>query len=236
MTRKYSYTFPFLLTSIALAVIGAIVLTAFSIVSYARYENDNIINPLSISSEFDLADTTATFNGQHIQVPLQLAQATIPIKVLGQTSAPKRIEINLTNQTLTAFEGDRVVHQFYISSGKWGATPTGEFTFWYKTRFTKMEGGSKAKRTYYYLPNVPYTMFFYNGDVPKSRGFGIHGAYWHDNFGYPMSHGCINMQPEEAGILYNWADPPMPEGVRSLFIGPEHSNTKVIIFGEAPNT
>ena len=62
-----------------------------------------------------------------------------------------------------------------------------------------MTGGSKALGTYYNLPNVPYVMYYY-------QGYGIHGAYWHNNFGHPMSHGCVNMKPEEAGIVFNWAD------------------------------
>jgi lipoprotein-anchoring transpeptidase ErfK/SrfK len=50
----------------------------------------------------------------------------------------------------------------------------------------------------YYLPGVPYTMYFY-------KGYGLHGTYWHSNFGTPMSHGCVNLKTEDAGWLYNWA-------------------------------
>jgi lipoprotein-anchoring transpeptidase ErfK/SrfK len=50
----------------------------------------------------------------------------------------------------------------------------------------------------YYLPNVPYTMYFY-------RGYGLHGTYWHANFGRPMSHGCVNLPTYEAQWLFNWA-------------------------------
>jgi lipoprotein-anchoring transpeptidase ErfK/SrfK len=51
----------------------------------------------------------------------------------------------------------------------------------------------------YYLPDVPYTMYFY-------KDYGIHGTYWHDNFGTPMSPGCINMSKDDAEIVYNWAE------------------------------
>ena len=61
-----------------------------------------------------------------------------------------------------------------------------------------MAGGSKALGTYYYLPNVPCTMYFY-------KGYGLHGTYWHNNFGHPMSHGCVNMKTEEACTLFDWA-------------------------------
>ena len=69
-----------------------------------------------------------------------------------------------------------------------------------------MKGGSAALHTYYDLPNVPYTMFFYNDQVPMMRGYGIHGTYWHSNFGTPMSHGCINMPTPEAQWAYYWSD------------------------------
>jgi len=120
--------------------------------------------------------------------------------ILGQysESGEKWIEINLSEQKLYMKEGDRTVGSFLISSGKWAPTPTGEWHIWTKLRYTRMTGGSKALGTYYNLPNVPYTMYF-------NQGYGIHGTYWHNNFGHPMSHGCVNMRTEEAGIVYNWA-------------------------------
>jgi len=68
-----------------------------------------------------------------------------------------------------------------------------------------MSGGSGI--SYYNLPNVPYTMFFSNNQVAKSRGYAIHGAYWHNNFGTPMSHGCINLREVDAQKVYEWASP-----------------------------
>ena len=62
-----------------------------------------------------------------------------------------------------------------------------------------MSGGSGTDA--YDLPNVPYVMYFYHD-------FGLHGVYWHDNFGYTMSHGCINMRQIDAGALFDWADSP----------------------------
>lgn len=50
----------------------------------------------------------------------------------------------------------------------------------------------------YYLPDVPYVMYFY-------RGYGLHGTYWHNNFGVPMSHGCVNLRTEDAAWLFDWA-------------------------------
>lgn len=121
--------------------------------------------------------------------------------VLGQatTGEEKWIEIDLSEQRLYMKEGTRTAGNFLVSTGKWAPTPVGEWRIWTKLRYTRMKGGSKALGTYYNLPNVPYTMYYY-------QGYGIHGAYWHNNFGQPMSHGCVNMKPEEAGIVFNWAN------------------------------
>lgn len=156
--------------------------------------------------------------------------------VLGTSTAAKRIEIDLSQQRLYAFEGDRKVYDFLISSGKWGRTPTGTFSIWIKLRYTRMTGGKKELNTYYDLPNVPYTMFFANAEIPTWRGFGIHGTYWHNNFGHPMSHGCINMKTEEVAQLYYWADPVLPEGKQSIRVTADNPGTPVIIYGTAPKS
>lgn len=102
------------------------------------------------------------------------------------------IDINLSEQTLYAFEGSTLVNQFLISSGRSGyATPTGEYSVWDKTRSQLMDGPD------YYLPNVPWISWF-NGEIS------IHGTYWHNNFGTPMSHGCINASIPDAEWVYNW--------------------------------
>jgi lipoprotein-anchoring transpeptidase ErfK/SrfK len=132
-----------------------------------------------------------------------------------------------------AYEGDQQIYNFLISSGKWGRTPTGNFRIWIKLRYTKMEGGSKALNTYYYLPNVPYVMYFYNDEIPKWRGYGLHGTYWHNNFGHPMSHGCINMKTEEAGLLYQWANPNLGDKT-SDYATEDNPGTEIVIYGEAP--
>jgi hypothetical protein len=96
-----------------------------------------------------------------------------------------------------------------------------------------MSGGDPAIHTYYDLPNVPFTMFFYNENVGKTRGFALHGAYWHNNFGHPMSHGCINISNENAEHLYNWADPfPTSTMTYATYDDP---GTAVTIYGETPN-
>jgi lipoprotein-anchoring transpeptidase ErfK/SrfK len=141
--------------------------------------------------------------------------------VLGASvsAGEKHIYVDLSAQTLYAYEGNTQIMQTLISSGKWGPTPIGNFHIWEKLRATRMAGGEGADA--YDLPNVPWTMYFYSD-------FALHGAYWHDNFGHAMSHGCVNMRDVDAEALYNWADGPTAD----------HQGTAVSICNQftAPNT
>ena len=103
------------------------------------------------------------------------------------------IEVNLSEQRTYAWEGDVLVNSFVVSTGTW-ATPTvvGTFNIWNKTRIQTMSGPG------YSLPNVPFVMYFY-------KDYGFHGTYWHNNFGTPMSHGCVNLTIPDSEWLYNWA-------------------------------
>ena len=163
------------------------------------------IDPEDLHSEYDPHADVAVFNNQVISVPKQSTS------VLGDTislpsSSAKQIYVDLTTQILTAFEDGQKKFEYKISSGTWNRTPNGTFTIWAKVRSQKMSGGSKELGTYFYLPNVPHVLFFYNDKTAKKLGYSIHGAYWHNNFGVPMSHGCINMKTTEVGSIYNWAE------------------------------
>jgi len=176
----------------------------------------------------------AVFNNSSVSTPQLLAHDNSNNQVLGESSSKKRIEVDLTNQRLYAYEGDNKVYDFLVSTGKWGATPTGTFHIWIKLRYTLMSGGSQALGTNYYLPNVPYTMYFYNDEIPQYRGYGIHGTYWHSNFGHPMSHGCINMKTEEVEQLYSWAMPDT-KGQSSIRTSDDNPGTEIVIYGTAPS-
>lgn len=190
--------------------------------------------PQGITGAFDPAETRAVYYNQPVNLPPDIAQdKQSEPAVLGQTAGAKKIYVDLTNQRLYAFEGNRLVYNFLISSGKWGRTPTGTFNIWVKLRYTKMEGGSTALGTYYYLPNVPYVMYFANNEIPRWRGFGLHGTYWHNNFGHPMSHGCVNLKTEDAGLLYYWSMPALQEK-QSTWAAEDNPGTEIIIYGEAP--
>ena len=105
----------------------------------------------------------------------------------------KWIEIDLSQQRLYAHVGQSTVLTAVVSTGtRYTPTVTGRYRIYAKYTSTPMSGPG------YYLPNVPYTMYFY-------RGYAIHGTYWHNNFGTPMSHGCVNMKTSQARWLFNWA-------------------------------
>jgi lipoprotein-anchoring transpeptidase ErfK/SrfK len=103
------------------------------------------------------------------------------------------IDVDLSEQRTYAYEGNTLVNSFSVSTGTWQyPTVTGTYQVYVMYRYADMSGPG------YYLPNVPYVMYFY-------KGYGLHGTYWHNNFGTPMSHGCVNLSTEDAGWLYDWS-------------------------------
>lgn len=175
--------------------------------------------------EFDFEDKKIVFNNKELNFDLLSLYSEDFLKravVLGESSDDRWIEIDLSDQKLYAHNGDNIDYEFLISSGKWGRTPEGEFRVWIKLKYTKMSGGSKALGTYYYLPNVPYVQYFY-------KGFGLHGTYWHDNFGTPMSHGCINMRTPDAEKLYYWTSPKVENGKNITYPSKGNPGTRIVI-------
>lgn len=216
--------------------LGGAVALLFGILSLNVFPQKFCANSIScikdLSGTFEKNAATGTFEGKTVSVPSlsELAYTNLEKNVLGTSTGTKTIKVDLSSQHLYAYEGDRVVMDFPVSTGKWHLTPTGTFNIWIKLRYTRMTGGSGAD--YYNLPNVPYVMFFSNADTPKSDGYSIHGAYWHNNFGHPMSHGCINMRIADAGELFAWADPPT-NGYTTLATS-SNPGTQVVIYGTTP--
>jgi lipoprotein-anchoring transpeptidase ErfK/SrfK len=103
------------------------------------------------------------------------------------------IDVDLSSQTVHAYEGKELVRSFLASTGK-ARTPTvtGQYRIYVKYTATDMRGPG------YHLRDVPYTMYFH-------KGYGLHGTYWHNNFGTPMSNGCVNLRTEDAKWLFNFA-------------------------------
>lgn len=137
----------------------------------------------------------------------QMAIDTMKNVLGASTGDNKHIYVDLTSQHLYAYDGNTLVYSFPVSTGKWHPTPTGDFRIWIWLRYTRMTGGDPAKGTYYDLPNVPYVMYFSNAQVPKYDGYSLHGAYWHNNFGHPMSHGCVNLPVPASQQIYYWTNP-----------------------------
>lgn len=119
----------------------------------------------------------------------------------GKVDSDRWISINLFEQTLTAYDHGQLVFATLVSSGLpgWWTRP-GDFQIGTRLEKTVMSGAFAADRSdYYYLQDVPWTMYF-----DEARA--LHGAYWHNGFGYPRSHGCVNLSPADSHWLYDWAD------------------------------
>lgn len=109
------------------------------------------------------------------------------------------IRVDLSEQIVVAYEGDRPVRAFVVSTGLPGTpTVTGSFRIRAKVKEQTMSGG--VGRNYYYLPGVKWVQYFY-------ADYGFHGTYWHNDFGRPKSRGCINMTNADAKWLFDWAGP-----------------------------
>ncbi len=116
---------------------------------------------------------------------------TVPLDNIGANQ--RWIDVDLSQQMVYAYEGQTIVNSFLVSTGTYlHPTVTGQYKIYVKYLFDDMQGPG------YFLPDVPYTMYFY-------YGYSFHGTYWHHNFGTPMSHGCINMYTPDAEWLFNWA-------------------------------
>ena len=116
----------------------------------------------------------------------------------------KLITVDIGKQKLFAWEGGRVVHETKVSTGmKLTPTVRGNFKVYVKKALHDMRGPSPYKNIYpsgkYHIKDVPNSLYFY-------RGYAIHGAYWHNNFGRPASHGCVNVPLASAAWIFNWAD------------------------------
>lgn len=146
-----------------------------------------------------LLDANGLWDPNNVRVGQRLAIIGGQQPTANQYYAPpagrKRIVVDLSDQTLTAWYGDTIQLYTNISSGTL-ATPT--ITGYYKVdrKYPQQHMSGPG----YSIPDVPWVMYFW-------EGYAFHGAYWHNNFGTPMSHGCIHLRPGEDSWLYSWAEP-----------------------------
>ncbi|NLE75677.1 MAG: LysM peptidoglycan-binding domain-containing protein [Chloroflexi bacterium] len=149
----------------------------------------------------NLASSNLIYVGQRLNVSgsgaaaAPAAPAVTPSGQLASSQTPgeRWIDVNLSTQTVVAYAAQIPIYTAIASTGLPGTpTLTGSFRIYSKYRAQTMSGPG------YYLPNVPYVMYFVGG-------YAIHGTYWHNNFGQPMSHGCVNLSNADAAWFYDWA-------------------------------
>jgi len=182
-------------------------------------------------SNFNYSELRGEYEKKEVEVPFWVFEDNLDYKklsVLGSTNEEKWIEVDLSLQKLWAWQGNNLFLETLVSTGlPWWPTPQGEFRVWAKARATKMEGGEG--KYYYNLPNVPFVMFFENDKIPGYRGFGLHGTYWHNDFGRVHSHGCVNLPTPIAEKLYYWTTPELPEGKFFIRSSAENLGTRIVI-------
>lgn len=183
-----------------------------------------------LSGQFISGEKLAIFEGKEIPVNFAYAPTGMEETSVLSVATPseKWIEVDLSEQRLKAWEGESLFLETPVSTGlPWYPTPKGEYRIWIKLRFTKMEGGEG--KYYYYLPNVPFVMFFEGSGVPAWRGYGLHGTYWHNDFGTPRSHGCVNLPTSIAERLFYWTSPTLANGQWAARSSDGNPGTRIII-------
>lgn len=130
------------------------------------------------------------------------------------------VDVDWKHQTLSCFEGKTEVYFCTISSGvEQGSTPSGEHTIWRKLVSVHMSGGDTNAG--YDLPGIGWTTLF------VGAGVAIHSTFWHNNFGEPESHGCVNARPEDARWIFRWTRPVVNYEPGELTIQGSGKSTKV---------
>ncbi len=142
----------------------------------------------------------------------------------------KWIDVNLTRKTLVAFDGDKPFYAALVSPGKKSKnkekdhrTIQGTFRIREKHIAVTMDGdGKTASDLPYSIEDVPYVQYF-------EGSYALHAAFWHNNFGKEMSHGCVNLSPLDAKKVFYWSEPKLPRGWHAVWATPEHRGTLVVV-------
>ncbi len=159
------------------------------------------VSVLAITQANNIYDANTIFVGQELTIPTTNALSvpetgisTVPAAPPPRFTVGREIIVDLSDQRVYAYENGILVRNVLVSTGL-PATPTvrGSYTIQRKYAAQTMAGPG------YYLPDVPYVLYFF-------AGYALHGTYWHDDFGQPRSHGCVNLPTPEAEWFYNWAD------------------------------
>ncbi len=179
--------------------------------------------------EYVVTATDTLFRAREVTI----IEAREPPEGVGEGEA--WIDIDLGLQSLVAYEGTRPVYATLVSTGRVRdpddplrdmRTPTGLFRITSKHVSHTMDGDHAVDGPYS-IEDVPYVMYF-------QLAFALHSAFWHDGFGRPRSHGCVNLAPEDARWLFNWARPELPTAWHGIYPDEEHPGTWIYIHGETP--
>jgi hypothetical protein len=146
------------------------------------------------------------------------------------------IDVNIKEQTLVAYDGATPVYATMVSSGRKNkknkeldhTTPVGEWHVREKHLTATMDGnGSAAGELPYSIEDVPYVMYYH-------KSYAVHAAFWHENYGVRMSHGCVNLSPLDARHIFHFAGPQIPEGWHGAWASEENPGTRVLVHDGSP--
>ena len=143
------------------------------------------------------------------------------------------LDVDLTTQVLVAYEGDRPVYATLVSGGRGpagsrSATPIGEHRIWVKLATSDMDDLQRSDvEQNYAIEAVPWVQYFEGAN-------GLHAAFWHDDFGRPRSHGCVNLSPRDARFLFAFTEPRLPPGWTAVLPTPGHPGTLIRVRRSRP--
>lgn len=177
----------------------------------------NTATPTVTQTPTPTSTATPTYTPTPIPSPTWTPSPTAIPPTPQPVRGEKWIDIDLSTQTLVAYEGEVEVLRAAVSTGA-PRTPTvtGRFRIFRKLLSQTMRGPD------YEQPNVPYVMYFYGA-------YSLHGTYWHNDFGRARSHGCVNLRIPDAKWLFDWTDPPLPSGASEVWDTVSGRGTLVVI-------
>ncbi|MBI2894989.1 MAG: L,D-transpeptidase [Deltaproteobacteria bacterium] len=138
-------------------------------------------------------------------------------------AAERWIHVSLADQALVAMEGDRAVYATVVSTGQ--PTPgrrTRPGTFRIESKHVSATMDDDSAGDTYSIEDVPWTMFY-------DHSYALHGAFWHERFGHPQSHGCVNLSAADARWLFEWAGPTLPPGWYGMVATSRNPGSRVVI-------